>query len=65
MAHNDLLTYIFTTLSTSSVIPFKEQIQKWHRQYFEAEMTDLTPSKLINTKDLVQLIVAHISILAQ
>jgi hypothetical protein len=57
MVHNDLRTYFFTNLSTSSVIPFKEQIQKWHIQYLEANMVDLTPNKLIKlTDDKIQVL---------
>lgn len=48
---------IFNTLSTSSVIPLKEQIQKWHMQYLEAKMANLTPNKLIKlTDDKIQVL---------
>ncbi len=33
--HNDLLTYIFNSLSSMNIPPFKEQVQKWHIEYLE------------------------------
>lgn len=49
--HNDLLTYIFNALSSSNITLFKEQVQKWHVSYLEAETPDLTPTKLIKMAD--------------
>ncbi len=45
--HNDLLTYIFTTLTTSTIAPFKEEVQKWYVSYLEAQDATLTPEDLI------------------
>ncbi len=45
--HMDLLTYIFNMLTTSSITPFKEEVQKWHITYLEAQDHELTPDDLI------------------
>jgi hypothetical protein len=50
-SHNDLITYNFTTLSTSSIVPFKEEIQKWHVAFLEAKDKDLTPANLVKRAD--------------
>lgn len=36
--HNNLLTYIFTHLTFTNITPFKDQVQKWHVSYLEAEL---------------------------
>jgi hypothetical protein len=45
--HNDLLTYIFEHLSTSSIQPFRETVQRWHIVYLENKSPDITPLKLV------------------
>lgn len=49
--HTDLLTYIFKQLSTCAIPAFKDSIQKWHVDYLEAKMIDLTPVGLIKMAD--------------
>ena len=46
--HNDLLTYIFTQLLLSTVLPFKNEILKWQLLYLEGKDLDLTPTKLLD-----------------
>jgi hypothetical protein len=55
--HQDLLTYIFESLSACAVPKFKESIQQWHVDYLEAKLNDLSPIELIKmAEDKVQIL---------
>jgi hypothetical protein len=55
--HNNLLTYIFTSLSTMTITLFKEDTQKLHVQYLEANENDLTTAKLVKiANDKIQVL---------
>jgi hypothetical protein len=51
--HKDLITHIFSQLTTCPIHQFKEAIQKWHIEYLENElsMEDLTPMQPLKMAD--------------
>ncbi len=70
--HNDLITYIFSTLSASNVAPFKEEVQKWHAGlWIESKPPAIITLKLElesqkqSQQQLAQPIVAHLTKLSK
>ncbi len=57
--HNDLLIYIFRELTTCSIEPFKQAVQRWHVEYLEAKTPDLTPTTLLEQADTKVQILQH------
>ncbi len=59
-AHTDLITYIFEQLKLLQIIPFHDTIQRWHIDYLEAKLPDLTPTKLLKQADDKVQILKHV-----
>ncbi len=51
MSHNDLLPHILTQLCSSTVPAFQQEMQKWHINYLEGQLSTLTPTKLLTQAD--------------
>jgi hypothetical protein len=57
--HKDLIIYIFRQLTTCSIEPFKQAVQRWHIDYLEAKLPDLTPTTLLDQADTKVQILQH------
>ncbi len=63
--HNDVVIPLFDQLKLCPVPLFKEAIEKWHREYLEAQLPPLMlPQQKQELEKLVQHLVAHVSYLS-